>query len=254
MATRFGIIHAHSNYSHDGDASLEELRETFLDRGIQFAGMSEHAEDLSADLFDEYVRHCAAVSDSAVQLIPGLEFRFATHRGVHLLALGLRHWIEPQTIEEFFAQTRRNARLTVFAHPILARYAPPEIVLKNIDAIEVWNTRYNTAHLPDFAAVRLLHTLLKRRATVIGTVGLDLHSLDDDSAIRLVVDAAAEDPLVELRHGRFMNIGRTIRFSPTVQIAPTRLFFLRVARQTIDAVVRSKQKLSRIVQRFLAHT
>src|SRR5690349_8425792 len=104
-----GVIHMHSDYSHDGRDSLEQLRDVCLERGIRFVGMTDHAEDLDPEVFGEYVRNCEALSDDQVLFVPGLEYRFAGLKGLHLLAVGLREWISPRTPAEFIEQASRAA-------------------------------------------------------------------------------------------------------------------------------------------------
>src|SRR5688500_15608535 len=139
-----GAVHVHSAYSRDGRDPLSELRSFALERGIRFLSLTDHAEDFDAQKFARYVQECSELSDDTVSLIPGLEFRFAGLKGMHLLALGLRRWIEPRTPDEFFQLTDGNAGFTIAAHPIYPRYLYPEVVLDRVDAIEVWNATYNT--------------------------------------------------------------------------------------------------------------
>ncbi|MDQ6828962.1 MAG: PHP domain-containing protein, partial [Gemmatimonadota bacterium] len=151
-----GVVHVHSDYSRDGKDPLSRLREFALERGIAFVALTDHAEDFVSELFDEYVAECASLSDDRVRLIPGLEFRFAKHRGLHLLAMGLTRLIAPETPDAFAAEAPDAARFTAMAHPVLARYVLPESVAARIDAIEVWNASYNTRYLPDPRAIALL--------------------------------------------------------------------------------------------------
>lgn len=247
---RVGVIHMHSIYSHDGKDALEAMHEDCVTRGIQFVGMTDHAEDFSPDLFEEYVRHCDAVSDAQVTFIPGLEFRFAGWKGMHLLALGLRSWIDPQTPEEFMDLARRAARLTVLAHPVYAKYKIPQVVLDHIDGIEVWNGNYNTRWLPDPRSMDLVHTLRKHRPNLVATVGLDQHDSSNDRELRLLVNPRAGDPLGELRAGRFMNVGRTMRFDSTASLPPLRLNSLRVARRVLDTTDKTHDRVMKFVRRL----
>jgi hypothetical protein len=57
-----GIIHVHSSYSHDGRDSLEALRDFAEARGIGFIGLTDHAEDFTADRYAEFAAGCRAVS------------------------------------------------------------------------------------------------------------------------------------------------------------------------------------------------
>ena len=241
---RAGIVHVHSDYSHDGKDSLERLRDFALQRDIAFVGLTDHAEDLTPERFGEYVAKCRALSDDAVRLIPGLEYRFAGYTGLHLLALGLKKWIEPATPAEFIEQTRGVTSLTIVAHPVLARYRIPREVLDGIDAIEVWNASYNTRYLPDPRAIRMLHSLRLTRPTVVGTAGLDQHDGQNDRETRVII-ADVTEPLVALKTGRFTNRGRTMHFSSTASMSPMQLRALEAARWTFDKVERTQERVAR---------
>ena len=242
---RAGVIHVHSHYSHDGCDSLERLREFARDWDLAFIGLSDHAEDFSAQRFHEYVAHCRDLSDERVVLIPGLEFRFTGFTGLHLLALGLERWIAPETPEAFVEQARPAAALTVLAHPVLARYRVPSPVMSGIDAVEVWNAGYNTRYLPDPAAIRLLHAARQRRPEVVATVGLDQHDSSNYRRTRVIVPAGEAQPLRALKEGRFINEGRTMSFGSDVAWGPLRVGALTMARWAFDHVERIHESVGR---------
>ncbi|MGI9078334.1 MAG: PHP domain-containing protein [Gemmatimonadaceae bacterium] len=237
-ATRMGIVHVHTDYSHDGRDSLEMVRDFCLARGIGWVGLTDHAEDLTPETFEEFAGRCRTVSDDRVHLIPGLEFRFTGFPGLHLLALGLSRWIEPATPGEFIRETRATAGFTIVAHPILCDYRLPEVVSAGIDAIEVWNATYNTRFLPDPRAIRLLLATRAKRSEVVGIAGLDQHDSRNDRETRVIISADESDPLTALRAGRFVNAGKTMRFDATVSMRPVRLAALTAARWIFDRAER----------------
>jgi predicted metal-dependent phosphoesterase TrpH len=243
-----GALHVHSRYSHDGRDSLEELRELALARGIGFVGLTEHAEDLDPEIWSRYAAHCAALSDDRVRLIAGLEFRFGGYPGLHLLALGVSRWMAPATPAEFVAEAREAARFTIVAHPVLARYRVPDVVRDAIDAVEIWNASYNTRYLPDPRAIRLLHEIQRARPAVVGTVGLDQHDGRNDRETRVLVAAGAPDPLGEIAAGRFVNVGRTMRFDATVRLGGGRLAMLTLLRWGFDRVERAQDRVARALR------
>jgi len=242
----------HSVYSHDGKDSLETMRDDCIERGIQFVGMTDHAEDFTEDVFEEYVRHCDAVSDPQVTFIPGLEFRFPGLKGMHLLALGLRTWITPRSPEQFIDMTRGTARLTVLAHPILARYQIPQVVLDQIDGIEVWNANYNTRYLPDPQSITIVQTLRRTRPSLVATVGLDQHDSSNDRGLRILVASDAPDPLGEIHAGRFTNLGHKMTFDAAASLTSSRMRRLRVQRRALDAVDGVHERIMRAIRRLEA--
>ncbi len=249
MMAVYGAIHMHSDYSHDGLDSLQGLRDSCRARGMSFVGMSDHAEDLVPEQFEEYKLRCAELSEPGFLMIPGLEFRFAGLKGLHLLALGLERWIAPTTPAEFFEQARGAAKMTVLAHPVLARYQIPGVVLNDVDAIEVWNGNYNTRYLPDPRAIRIVQELRHRRPEVVATVGLDQHDSRNDRELRVALPAASADPLGELRAGRFGNVGRTMRLDSRVLLSPGRLRALSVVRGVYDLIERAQERAALRIHR-----
>ncbi len=191
---------------------------------------------------------CRALSDERVALLPGLEFRFAGHPGLHLLALALTRWIAPRTPREFIALAGAAAGLTVVAHPVLARYRLPDVVLAGIDAIEVWNATYNTRYLPDPRAIAILHELRVARPEVVGTAGLDQHDRRNDRRTRVLVAAAAADPIAELRAGRFTNRGCTLDFDAAVTMTPLQLRALVLTRWAFDRIERTQERVVRALR------
>jgi len=247
---RYGAIHMHSDFSHDGMDSLETLRRTCMERGIGFVGMSDHAEDLLPESFEEYKRRCAELSGDGLVMIPGLEFRFAGLKGLHLIALGLREWIAPKTPAEFFEQSRGAAAMTVLAHPVLTRYRIPDVVLEQIDAIEIWNGVYNTRYLPDTRSIRMVREVMRRRPGVVATVGLDQHDSRNDRELRVVLHRATPDPLAELKAGRFENVGRTMRLDSRAFLSPARLGTLSAVRGVYDVFERAQDRAAHAVRRL----
>jgi hypothetical protein len=173
---------------------------------------------------------------------------------MHLLALGLRTWIDPRTPEEFIELARRAARFTVLAHPVYAKYKIPDVVLKHIDAIEVWNGNYNTRFLPDPRSIDILRTVRANRPHVVATVGLDQHDSSNDRELRLLIAKRAGDPLGELRAGRFVNLGRTMTFDSGANIPPVRMRALKVGRVALDSVNHMHDRTVRFMRRLGSKT
>ena len=248
---RTGIVHLHSDYSSDGFDTLELLRDVAIRRRIGFVCLTDHAEDLDAPLFRSYQAHCRKLSDDAVRMIPGLEFRFDGYRGLHLLALGLREWVEPDTPEAFLRDAAPKAGFTIMAHPVYPDYQAPDCVLNGIDAIEVWNASYNTRYLPDPRAIAMVRQGRRRRPELLGTAGLDQHDARNDREVRVVLDHGAEDdPLAALRAGRFTNVGRTMRFRPQLEWGPLRMLGLSLVRSAFDAIERTQHHAGRMRRRM----
>jgi len=245
-----GAIHVHSQYSHDGRDSLEELREFGVQRGLSFLALSDHAEDLDEKMFAEFIARCAELTDRRLQLIPGLEYRFAGYPGLHLLALGLSRYLSPDTPGDFFVQASKHARMTILAHPVLCRYDIPSEVLATVHGVEVWNAAYNTRYLPDPRSIRILHKMRRCRPDVVGTVGLDQHDSRNDREVRIVLDDSTKDPIAEIKAGRFTNRGQTMSFGPAVSWRPGKLVAMSALRWGYDRIERTQERIARSAKEF----
>jgi hypothetical protein len=142
--------------------------------------------------------------------------------------------------------------LTIVAHPMLARYNLPESVRHGIDAIEVWNAAYNTRYLPDPRAFELLQVARRERPDLLAIAGLDQHDSSNDRGTRVVLHQASEDPVAELRAGRFTNRGRTLRFAARPEWGPLRLGGLEALRQGLRLVERVHDQAVRLGRRHSA--
>jgi len=246
-----GALHVHSAYSHDGKDALARIHDVACAAGLRFVAISDHAEDFDAARYREMRAECEAWSDARCRLIPGLEFRFAGFRGLHLLALGLSRWIEPSTPEAFIAETASGAAaLTVLAHPVLPRYRVPEIVADRIDAVEVWNGVYNTRYLPDPRAMALVQSMRAVRPGVVAVTGQDQHDAANDRELRVsVAETEMAAPLAAIRAGHFRNHGRTMAFGPRIEWPALGLPALRLARLVFDGVERTQDRVTRAMRR-----
>lgn len=245
----YGAIHIHSDFSHDGRDSLETVRATCMERGVGFVAMTDHAEDLNRTVYDAYRSRCSQLSEPGFTMVPGLEYRFPGLKGLHLLALDLREWIEPTTPAEFFEQARGRASMTILAHPVLTHHEIPDVVLENVDAIEIWNGNYNTRYLPDPKSIRMVQEVRRRRPELVATVGLDQHDSRNDRELRVVLPSASPDPVAELRAGRFENVGRTMRFDSRACLSPARLGTLSALRGVYDVVERAQDRALHMIHR-----
>lgn len=243
-AESIGVVHLHTEYSHDGRDSIADLAVWARELGLQFVAITDHAEDLDEADWDELVDDCARHSSADLILFPGLEFRFQGFTGVHLLACGLQRFISPATPEEFIRLTADNAALTIGAHPIIWRRSCPNDVLAALDAVEVWNGAYNTRYLPDPGAMRMVRSLRASGSHTVATVGPDQHDRRNDRELRLHVAAAAPDALSAIRAGHFRARGKTLSIASDGAMSLPGQACLQLARRALDVVERAQERLA----------
>jgi hypothetical protein len=165
-----GDLHLHTVHS-DGERHPVELASAARASGLDFIVSTEHNTN-SANLV------WPACHTSGLLVIPGEE---VTTRHGHWLAVGLppRAWVDWRygpsdgVFPRFAAQVRDGGGLVVAAHPsVPLPGAGWEFGFDDVDALEVWNGRWN---LDDEFSLRTWQRLLRqgRRVTAVG--GSDSH-------------------------------------------------------------------------------
>jgi hypothetical protein len=165
--------HVHSDWSYDGQWSLQAIARAFRRQRYDAVLMTEHDRGFDQKRWDEYQRQCAAVSADGPLLIPGIEYEDAENV-VHIAV-----WAEeipflgsaPATLDLLEAAHRHQA-VTVFAHPwrrdAHLRYRSSWRPL--LTAMEIWNRKYDgVAPRPDAVA-------LATREGLAPFVSLDFHT------------------------------------------------------------------------------
>lgn len=167
-----GAAHVHSTYS-DGEFTLAELREIFLDQGCAFICMTDHAEHLDSERLKQYLDECASRSDQKLFFVPGLEYE--CERRMHILGYGATQLIgskDPQTV---INEIEHQGGVSVIAHPkneFFEWIKGFEILPRGI---ETWNSKYDGRYAPRPETFALVRELRKRRPQLHGFYGQDLH-------------------------------------------------------------------------------
>jgi hypothetical protein len=165
-----GDLHLHTVHS-DGERHPEELASAARASGLDFIVSTEHNTN-SAN------RAWPACHTAGLLVIPGEE---VTTRHGHWLAVGLapRAWVDWRygpsdgVFPRFAAQVRDGGGLVVAAHPsVPLPGAAWEFGFDDVDALEVWNGRWN---LDDEYSLRTWQRLLRQGRRVVAVGGSDSH-------------------------------------------------------------------------------
>lgn len=185
-------LHVHSNYSKDGESSIEEILKRAEDAGLDAIAITDH------DTVDG-VKKALAVP-STVLVIPGIEV--STKQG-HLLVLGVTEVIPAglDVIETVYL-ARRMGALLILPHPYhvwrhgVARRKKAGMAA--VDAVESFNSRYIVGSANTKAA-RIARRLGK---PCVG--GSDAHNARFVGFGRTYVDAEKNVPAIldAIRAGR----------------------------------------------------
>ena len=199
-----GIIHCHSTYSYDAKLSLRELRELFQKNGVQFVCMTEHTDELTEEQAREFVGECEALSDETFRFIPGFE---VPYKHTHILMIGMRKFFGNYAPNiEVLRKWTTQAQFAVLAHPVRNQFLVDEGLLKEIDALEVWNQQYEGKRVPRSRSLMLLNQLRAQKPSLLATGGVDFHRVEHFGAplVSLAVESLTEASIIEkLQTGAF---------------------------------------------------
>jgi hypothetical protein len=165
-----GDLHLHTVHS-DGDRHLGELASAAHDSGLDFVVSTEHNTSAAN-------RAWKACDTGGLLVIPGEE---VTTRHGHWLAVGLppggwvdwRYGPSDGVFPRFAAEVRDAGGLVVAAHPsVPVPGAAWEFGFADVDALEVWNGRWN---VDDELSLRIWQRLLRQGRRIVAVGGSDSH-------------------------------------------------------------------------------
>src|SRR5438552_594309 len=141
-----GVLHVHSIFS-DGEESLERLVKTFIDAGMSFAAVSDHAEVFDEQRMQEYVALCDSLSSDRFLVIPGLEFALKGG-SIHILGYGITRRVRFTHMDELVDGIHDAGGVAVLAHPPTGSINMIGSIRSKLDGIEIWNGRYDGTVAP----------------------------------------------------------------------------------------------------------
>ena len=129
-------LHVHTNYSRDGESSIEDIIRRAELIGLDAIAITDHDTIEGA--------RAALKIPTKVLIIPGIEI--STKQG-HLIALGtLTEFPKGLDVLETIAIAREQGALLILPHPFhMMRHGVAlhfRSALSSVDAIEVFNSRY----------------------------------------------------------------------------------------------------------------
>lgn len=219
-----GALHIHSVYS-DGEFTLAELRERYLEAGCRFACVTDHADyfDDGAKL-DAYRRECDERSDDRFRFIAGLEFSCVDR--MHILGYGVTAPIDSTDPATVIRHIQAQGGLAVIAHPKDTAFPSIEAFSPPPDGIEVWNTKYDGRYAPRPATFTMLARVKSRHPSVGAFYGQDLHWKRQYRGMMtlLAVDRSDRTAVLEaLRAGQYAGVKGELRLPSNGVLTPAQL-------------------------------
>jgi hypothetical protein len=199
-----GAIHLHTNLSHDGTLTLQQLADFLKSKGHSFAAITEHSYDINQQSIDELARECERLSTPAFLLIAGIEFR--CHDNIDILGYGVTQTcdsIDPATI---ISHIQNNGGVAVFAHPTVRDYPIDKEWVKLLDGAEIWN-RQEGKFLPQVVSMKRFRLFKSWNPKLLAFCGMDFHRKVSYYPFATIVTAERNDKaaiLAALKSGNFI--------------------------------------------------
>lgn len=109
--------HIHSEWSYDGQWTIDALSQEFGRRGYSVVLMTDHDRGFSRARQLEHRQACAKASSERVLVVPGIEYSEATNT-VHILVWGDVPFLgENRPTSEVLDAVKSNNGVAVMAHP-----------------------------------------------------------------------------------------------------------------------------------------
>jgi predicted metal-dependent phosphoesterase TrpH len=209
--------HVHSEVSHDGRWSIEEIALAARQDGIDTVYITEHAEDLRTADFVSLSKRCDSASQNRdCRLIAGLEYSFF---GQHILAIGLRtHDDRLGTDMPALAEVRSYCQALIWAHPAVSIRRLVRDPLYGIDLVRLclavdgveWlNLKPERTLRSQWRFMPIFFAAMAAGASVEAFVGLDAHSEEGWNRSNARLEAIADSTRFFERFLRFGVAGRT---------------------------------------------
>lgn len=207
-----GVVHIHSAFSADGCLQIDEIATRCIERGLSFAILADHAEDVGEAAMRRLVAACESQCREGFAIIPGLEHRL-TER-IHILAFGQRRIVTANSTIEMLEAISVDNCVLVAAHCNFDSNLSARL-LEILAAVEIWNVSRHTRFLPTRCSLAAYRRWASAYPNLFAIGGLDMHS-GGEWGCEVVLDRNCEITpdfvLAELKAGRFCTRGKLVSF------------------------------------------
>ncbi|MBI5267435.1 MAG: hypothetical protein HY851_09415 [candidate division Zixibacteria bacterium] len=242
-----GVIHVHTDLSHDGLHTPQELRQLFVRHNLQFVCLTDHSQDVREDQFDRLREQCRELSGPQFVLIPGLEY--SCDGGVHIMGIGISRMTQATAHAEVINHIHAHGGLAVLAHPTKAPYPLDNEWLGLLDGVEIWNRAVDSKYLPQVRSIRMYFDLKKAHPHLTAFFGLDLHTerAFQDHAMEIDSERCdAETIVAALKSGRYRCVSRFFKVGAYPVMSRGKFATIAFLRMTLNGLRWVKELFQRV--------
>jgi hypothetical protein len=204
-----GAVHLHTDLSHDGTMTIEQLASFLKSKGYDFIAITEHSYDVDYGAMMELSNKAESLSSDDFLIIPGLEYR--CHDDIDIMGFGVIEPCEYETPGEVITHIQDRGGVAVWAHPSFRDYPTERQWLEGLDGAEMWNQIHDSRYMPRTRSVNRFNELRKVNSNLLAYCGLDLHRPDNFFFISTTVSARINERkeiLAALKAGNFASRSR----------------------------------------------
>jgi hypothetical protein len=215
-----GALHIHSELSRDGTMTIPELVQWYRGKGYHFLAMGEHAEDLDEAKIHTLREQSADNSSHEFCVIPGIEV--ACRDEVHLHGIGAMRLCIGQDPQGVIRALREQKAFVVLAHPKRFRWMCDPQILREVDAVEIWNVNYDGKYFPSPRARDAFRRMSQVNPKLRAVASHDFHRVGSffDVAIEMNVPSLSQEEVVRnLREGSYKIVSLFFRGDPSARVS-----------------------------------
>jgi len=234
----FGMLHCHTTYSYDGEASPKQIVDFLRGLGARFLALNEHVQSMTPESVAQMVEECRRLSGPDFVVVPGLEYSL---EGIgHVIALGLEDYIPNEGSPlEIIREIKRRGALPVLAHPYPGDPDPAPEILLELAGVETWNTLHDGGYVPRPASMDRIERYRKINPALRDFQGSDLHRF---SSFKPVFVTIPPGPLTKerildcLRSGTFRVRAKMISYRSLIETGPVKRAYIRAVFGLLERV------------------
>jgi hypothetical protein len=240
-----GALHVHSQASHDGKVSLPKIADLYRRRGFQFICIAEHSEDMTTRKITGLREKAEYLSSADFRIIVGIEYSCAD--ALHIVGVGCEALLDTSDPVRLVQDIRSARCFSILAHPLrLCWRCSPELAA-SLDAVEVWNVRYDGKYLPSPPALEFFNRMKALNPKLLAAVGDDFHGLGGFYPLSICMSVNSldrESILTELIGGRYQIGGPGFHTAATSSFSPTVLASFRALHIPLNCAKSLRDKLT----------
>ena len=181
-----GVLHIHSDFSHDGKHSIAEIAAWARGEALDFVVLTEHDRTFSQTKFEDLVAECQAQSRE-VLIIPGIEYSFSCEgRWIHTNVVGIDRFLDNDTdfekLSTFLDDVHARGGVSILNHPGNVMHLVSDDLLARFDLFEGWNTGHDHRYAPRSRILKLRGRCRGRESCIASS---DIHALPEDDYVVL---------------------------------------------------------------------